>query len=262
MSGTERTPAFSGRYPFSLEMQVRGFDCDGRGLLRAGCALRYLQEAAGGHLESLGLGYQRLFEEGVFFVLTGQAFRVLRPPHRGERLTAATGPIAPAGGVRMFRETVLIGEDGVLCAESQSAWALLDVATGRPLRPSRFGHRLPLLGGEWKPFADPAHLRIPEPQQPCGEREVRASDLDVNRHMNNAVYADLALDCFPDELLGSGGVGELRICYRRQARLGEHIALRRDRQGAWFLAGGSVDGQPCFSAEFSLIPLATDADRC
>ena len=54
------------RYPFSLRLRVRGFDCDGQGRLRAACALRYVQEAAGGHLESLGFGFQKLKEEGMF----------------------------------------------------------------------------------------------------------------------------------------------------------------------------------------------------
>lgn len=261
MSGEQREALCPERYPFSLEMQVRGFDCDGRGVLRAGSALRYLQEAAGAHLDSLGLGYGRLRDEGVFFVLTGQALRILRPPREGERLLVATGPVAPHGA-RMFRETVLLGGDGALCAESQTAWALLDVGTGRPLRSSAFGHRLPLLGGEWRPFADPSRLRIPEPQQPCGEREVRASDLDANRHMNNTVYADVALDCFPDELLASDGIGRLFVRYQRQARLGERIVLRRERLGDRFVVDGSVGGQSCFSAEFSLRPLATGDNRC
>lgn len=245
------------RYPFSLRLRVRRFDCDGQGRLRTACALRYVQEAAGGHLESLGFGFQKLKEEGMFFVLIGQGLRILRTPREGELLTVATAPV-PAHGARMFRETVLLDEGGNLLAENQTAWALLDFETGRPLRSSSFRHELPALGGVWTPFIDPSRIRIPEAQEPCGGREVRLSDLDVNRHMNNTVYADAALDCFPEELLCSAGVDTLLLRYQHQARLGETISLRRGRKDNCFRVSGSIGNSACFSAEFSLKALATE----
>ncbi len=244
------------RYRYSLDLTVRGFECDAADRLRPAVALRYLQEAATGHLDSLGLGYRRLYDEGMFFVLIGQGLRVLRAPRRGERITIATAPVA-AQGARMFRETVLLDETGALLCENQTAWALLALETGRPMRSSRFPHELPMLRGEWRPFADPSRLKIPDAEEACGDRLVRLSDLDVNEHMNNTVYADVALDCFADPLLGSGGVDTLLLRYQRQARLGETMTLRRGQGDSCFWVDGRVDGAPCFSAQFSLKALET-----
>lgn len=246
------------RYRYTFPLTVRGFDCDAMGQLRPAVMLRYLQEAAGGHLDSLGLGYRRLHDEGMFFVLIGQGLRILRAPRRGEQIIVATAPIAGAGA-RMFRETVLLDESGALLCENQTAWALLNLETGRPMRYSSFPYELPLLQGEWKPFVDPAHLEIPEADTPCGERPVCFSDLDVNQHMNNTVYADVALDRFPEALLCSGGVDTLLLRYRHQAVLGETIALAQGYEDNCFWVDGKVGDSPCFSAKFSLKALETNS---
>lgn len=155
----------------------------------------------------------------------------------------------------MFRETVLLDGEGNLLAENQTAWALLDFETGRPLRSSSFRHELPALGGEWTPFVDPSRIRISEAQEPCGGREVRLSDLDVNRHMNNTVYADAALDCFPEEVLCSAGVDTMLLRYQYQARLGETISLRRGRRTTVSASAAASEIPPVFPPNFLSKPL-------
>ena len=242
------------RYAYTFPVTVAEYDCDVLLRLSATAALAFLQHAATAHLETLHLPYERLYEEGKVFFLSAQAVKFHRMPRCGDRLLAATVPIA-ARGAHFLRETVLLSPDGELLVEGQSAWALLDPKTARPLRASQFEYDIGAVGEEdWEPFCDPSRIRIRPPELPLGERTVRLSDLDRNRHMNNTVYAGVLLDCFPEECL-KGTLDTLFLRYRRQARLGETMALSGGFDGQQYTAGGQIGGQPCFEGAFSLKPL-------
>jgi medium-chain acyl-[acyl-carrier-protein] hydrolase len=239
------------RHTFSYDLEIPYYDCDLQERLRASAALRYMQTAATRQLDSLGLTHARLLDEGFLFVMTAVALRFARAPRAGERIRVATAP-AGVQGAHMLRETLLLGPCDEVCAEGQSSWALIEPQGGRLLRPTSFPYALPLMRGEWTPFADPCRLRIRPGELPCGERRVRLSDLDRNLHMNNTVYADILLDGFADEVLAGGGVDMLFLRYRAQARLHDRLALRRGRDGKLHLLSAQIGEKRCFEGAFSL----------
>ncbi|MEG1774608.1 MAG: thioesterase [Oscillospiraceae bacterium] len=243
----------SERYFYSYRQTIPDYDCDPLLRLKGSATLRYLQRAATEHLTALDLPYERLYAEGVVFVLAGQAVRVARAPVAGETVVVATAPV-PGRGAQLLRETAILSETGELLIEGQSAWAMIDPQSQHLLRAGDFHHALPMRT-EWQPFADPSRLRIRAPETPLGVRTVRLSDLDRNRHMNNTVYADLLLDCFPDELLASGGLDTLFLRYRQQARLGEALRLTGGFDGQLYAVEAQLDGNCCFEGAFSLRPL-------
>lgn len=239
-----------GRYPYARELTVPHYDCDPLLRLRPSAALRYMQEAATTHLDRLGLSYERLQREGILFVLAAQAVRFVRVPRPGERLTVATCPVM-GRGAHMLRETVLLSESGEVLVEGQSSWAMINPESQRLMRASEFRHELPLLE-DWRPFCDPSRLRIGVGGDPLGDREVRLADLDRNRHMNNTVYADLMLDCFAPQYLAGGGVDELFIRYRAQARLGQTLRQEGGFDGRLYSVCARLGDKICFESAFSL----------
>lgn len=239
------------RYTFSYELKIPDYDCDPHGNVRASAALRYMQTAATRQFDALGLTRDRLLGEGFLFVVSSVALRFARAPEAREHIWVATAPVG-IRGAHLLRETVLLGANGEPLVEGQSGWALIEPESGRLLRPSDFPYAMPLLSGEWRPFADPARLKIPAADAPCGLRRVRLSDLDVNRHVNNAVYADILLDAFADELLGGAGLSQLFVRYRAQARLHDTLSLRRGKDAQLFVLHAQINQTRCFEGAFSL----------
>ena len=232
------------RYPFSKTSAVPFYDCDMRGRLKVSPALRYIQQAATDQLDGMGLTHPALKSEGVVFVLAALALVVRRMPRAGETLLISTCPVATAGA-QMLRETAVEeAESGEALLECQTAWAIIDPESGRLLRPSAFRHELPRLEG-WSPTVNPAKIRIPDGVDPAGERAVRFSDLDLNDHMNNTVYADILTDCFPEQMR-EREIGTLLLRYRSQARLGEVMALSTGRKDGVFWASAAIEGRRCF----------------
>ncbi|WMJ82719.1 acyl-[acyl-carrier-protein] thioesterase [Oscillospiraceae bacterium LTW-04] len=246
------------RYQYSRAHIVPVYDCDLFCRLRPSAMLRYIQSAAGEHLDSLGLTHQRLYDEGFVFVVAGTALKVYRAPTVGEHIMISTAPF-PGRGANMLRETVLQDENGTLLVECQTNWALIDSRTNRLLRASSFPYALPMLGGEWTPFFDPTRIRIHLQEEPDGivERIVRLSDLDQNLHMNNTVYADILTDCFGDAYINSSGLDTLFLRYHLQAKMHDCLTLEYGRDNQLFVVRARRGEKNCFEGAFSLKPLET-----
>ena len=246
------------RYQYSRAHDVPIYDCDLFCRLRPSAMLRYIQSVAGEHLDTLGLTYQRLYDEGFVFVVGGTALKIHRAPTAGEHIVISTAPFI-GRGANMLRETVLHAKDGALLAECQTNWALIDPQTNRLLRASCFPYTLPMLGGEWTPFCDPRRIHFHLKQEPDGniERIVRLSDLDQNLHMNNTVYADILTDCFGDAYINSGGMDTLFLRYHLQAKMHDCLTLEYGYGDQLYVVSAHRGEKNCFEGAFSLKPLET-----
>ena len=240
------------RYPFAYSAVVTDGECGQDLCLRPAGILRYMQQAATMHLESLGLPYDRLYREGFVFVLVSQALRIERPAKSREKLLIATCP-AKRQGAHLLRETVIFDTDGRRIAEGQSSWAMLDPDSSRVLRTTEFPYELPVLGDTWHPFCDPRHLKLPvSGGEFVGNRVVAYSDIDRNRHMNNTVYADILVDSFGTLMLQNSRVSHLFLRYRTQALLGDIMQLWAGSDGTLRFCRAVIGGKPCFEGAFVL----------
>lgn len=245
------------RYSYSCRHEVPIYDCDLFCRLRPSAMLRYIQSAAGEHLDALGFTHSRLYEEGFVFLIAGTVLKVFCTPVFGENIIISTAPLA-GRGANMLRETVLHDTNDTLLAECQTNWAVVDSRTGRLLRASDFPHSLPILNGEWTPFSDPSKIRISISDMTKETlHTVRLSDLDQNLHMNNTVYADILLDGFADDYIASGGIDTLFLRYHLQARLHDSIKLQYGRSNQLFAVNSQLGEKKCFEGAFSLKPLET-----
>ena len=237
------------RYTHRYEWTIPDYDCDPFMRLTAPAVLRYMQHAATTHFDRLGFPYERLYQEGIVFVLVAAGIKFYKSPERGQRVIVATCPIE-GKGAQLFRETVILSEQEELLIEGQFSWAMLNPSSQRLLRVSNFHYGMPLLE-DWNPFFDPSRLRINVPNMPLGLKEVQLSDLDRNLHMNNAVYAEVLLNAYAPRIMGRE-LDSLFLRYRTQARLGEKMALFGDGDGETFSIAAKIEGKPCFEGKFCL----------
>ena len=66
-------------------------------------------------------------------------------------------------------------------------------------------------------------MRVPEEYQNETEYIVRKSDIDVNNHMHNLNYLDLANESLPEETYEKGQLNNVRITYKKEIKLGEIV---------------------------------------
>jgi len=206
------------------QFRIRSYEVDFRGRVSPVAILNYLQDAAAEHAHRLGVAVTDLLPHGHTWVLSRSHLKLFHAPGVGEVLRVRTWPSLREGRFTC-RDFELHDRQGELVALATTSWAVLDVASRRPVRLDACLPPYPL---------DPRRAiddnfatlpRLDEADRTLSFR-IRLTDLDLNRHVNNAVYAAWALEVIPTEVMEECRLEELEIAFRAEARYGESILSR------------------------------------
>lgn len=170
---------------FVQESVLKSHQCDRYGFMRPITLMNELQGLAGEHADILGAGRDVCLSKGIAWVLTHMFVDIVDMPRAKDRLVYATWP-AVCGPVRSERDFEIRDEYGNLKIRAISQWVLIDLQTRRPVRISdHFPEWTGLPERVWDREFDkcpdfvPTRVRV----MAC-----RFDDIDVNQHVNNAVY--------------------------------------------------------------------------
>jgi len=204
---------------------VRYHELDCHANLKELSMLNYLQDSAGLHSTQLGISVSDLRPQGLTWVLSRIHLIVERYPRAGETVLVRTWP-SVRHGIFTCREFELEDDHGLLTGRATTSWAVLNTTTRRPVRLDAHLPVYPLLARRAVEDAFPTLPPLPDDavihEMPF---RVLRSDLDINHHVNNAVYAGWALETVPDDV-ADGSLAELEITYRAEALYGESIVSR------------------------------------
>jgi acyl-ACP thioesterase len=204
--------------------QVRSYEVDAHGLVRPTAILNYLQEAAGDHAKMLGVSVRDLMAQGLTWVLSRTHLQLPGTVHSREELRVRTWPSTREGRFSC-REFEVTAADGRPVALATSSFAVLDLATRRPVTIDERLPAWPLLPRRAiaDEFATLPRLAAPESELVF---RVGRGDLDINRHANNVVYAAWALETVPAPVAEECLLAALEIAYRAEVFYGETVVAR------------------------------------
>jgi acyl-ACP thioesterase len=206
---------------YHKEYTVHTYETDARGVARPVALLNYLQDSAGEHAGRLGLSVVDLFKRGLTWVLSRYHVVIHRYPALGARLEVTTWPSGKRGrfATRDF-EVADAGGGPVLSATS--SWMVLDLASKQTLKVEDVVG--PAYAIERRAVDDPfASLPVLSASDAEARFRVEASHLDWNRHVNNAVYVQWALESVPPDVLFGRRPLDLEVSYRAEALYGDEI---------------------------------------
>ncbi|PSJ41847.1 acyl-CoA thioesterase [Allosphingosinicella deserti] len=117
--------------PFQLSITATHEDIDELGHVNNAVWVRWIQDIATGHWAAVApIEHQQAY----VWVVTRHEIDYLRAVQPGETVTGRTWIPDGPRGARFDRHVEFIGEDGKLRVRAKTTWAILDKATGRPLR--------------------------------------------------------------------------------------------------------------------------------
>lgn len=209
---------------FETEFQVRYHELDCHGSVQPVTLLNYVQDAAGMHATQLGVSVSDLRVHGLTWVLSRIHLIVERYPRAGEVVLVNTWP-ATRQGLFSCREFELFDGQGRMTGRATTSWAVLNVASRRPVKLEGNLPPYPLLPRRAIDDEFPPLPQLPKPWPSGLSFRVLRSDLDINHHVNNAVFVGWALEVVPDEV-AAGSLVELEISFRAEALYGETIESR------------------------------------
>lgn len=209
---------------------------------------RIFQDVAMQDAEAIGYAASKTTALNLLWVFS----RVyVRFDHMPQYLSKATFETYPTGkkAFLFLRQARLLDEDGSLCAEISSVWALIHAQDRKvELRPpldsideSR-GDETPQPG---KVVAAPVHYH--------GAKIVEYSDLDLNGHLNNVRYIEMLMNLHEPEFYQTHQFSELLIQYTSEIKAGERVELFVDDKIQY--VRGVVDDRLCFEANIAYAPI-------
>lgn len=230
------------------DMRINSFDVLPNGTAKPSALMRYMQQYAREDCDLFGCTYPFMRGLNTVFVVTKLGFELERPFREGETVQMKTYNNSISG--LTFDREFEFYSGGREIGHCSSFWVLVRYDTRALVRPRDFPVDFECCGLEHKKIDIPRSFAA-EGALPRCERLVRVSDLDENNHLNNCVYADIAVDSVPDFDGVSEWVKGMKIIFKHEARLGETLAVSAavsDGKSVVFAHNADSD-QPCFEAE-------------
>lgn len=217
---------------------VRHHECGTNGAMKLQLMMDCLQDIAAEHAELLGCGMEDLVENKRIWVLSRLRIRILRFPRLKEELELLT---YPSGHDRLqARREYRISCGGEDLVQASSAWVMLDGTTYRPI-PMEKVFAVPLPENSDKP----RYFEKFERFQPFeGEDKlcftVGAADIDLNDHLNNAVYGRYIENVLHSIRKGAHEeIAELQINFQMAGQDGDQICCSgKIENERFFVSGG------------------------
>lgn len=200
---------------YSENKIVKTYQCDKHGFIRPVILMNYLQDVADTHAEILGAGRAFCMDNGIAWVVTHYLVDIIRLPRESENLTITTWP-AVHGPLKAVRDFEIHGSDGKLMIRATSQWILINTAVRRPIRLDEY------LSADWLDGAtralDLPFDKFPDfvPNQKDNKFLVRYDDVDVNQHVNNAVYTKWATESVGFDFRDTHNLRKISLNFKKE----------------------------------------------
>lgn len=211
---------------------VHSYEADAFGTLAFPALAGYLQEIAGHHARTLGVGLDALQARGLTWVLVRQRVENPVPVALGETVEIETWPAGTERLAAIRNFVVRRTGDGGEVARATTHWFVLDVSTRKPLRPAEVLD--PSFPRERAPSAvELAAGKLPELREWEHQKRfhVRYADIDVNLHVTHASYPAWAIEAVPKGVWHASHLAAVEVQYLAEAHHGAAILSRLARTG-------------------------------
>ena len=212
-----------------------------------------MQETGETHSKLLGVGREELRQLNMAWVLTRLEIDMGRYPVIGDTVALETfhGPVRRWFFPRYF---VIRDAAGQVFGRAASLWVLFDLTNRRMVQPER----LPVLMPDNSDL--PAPLGLPAPVTEVSgllTQETRLpvyTDLDANRHVNNAKYMDWCCNALGIDTMDQMELAHFAVNYDSEVLPGEELRTELRRLGNEFSFSGFHGEKRCFDVGGELRP--------
>lgn len=234
---------------FEWDFIVKSFDVDMFNRLKISSLMKYQQEVGGMHLYEFGTTAEAMRkEQSLGFIFTKMNIKIDGLPKAQDKVTLRTW-CSGLKGVRFTRNYILLDENGKILTQAKVEVTTLDLESRKIVRPSQInGFSDFLYNDDLENGADyPVKLTVPEDISEAYSRPVRFSDIDYNGHVNNTVYADMAMDCLDPKVLNTPIKG-FQINFISEVLPNETVSVGVALQDGGYVFTGNTPDRQCFVA--------------
>lgn len=184
---------------------------------------KYLQDIAMSHAYNLGVGFEKLLEKNLYWVLSKLRIDILKNPKVNDKLTLITWPHDDAR-VDCHREFAFINENGETIIKALEKWVTIDIHSYRIIPAKNI-----IFPGIYKKesnYLNPKDvfekIDILETGKEVSTYQIQAIDIDGNNHTNNTRYLFMSEKYLPSN------INSLQIDFINQSFINDTITIYKE----------------------------------
>jgi len=211
-------------YTHEKIFEISNYETDFEGKLKLNSLFNFFQELASIHADILGFGYELLHKDNITWILSRIEVDIIEFPDWQQKIILKT-TTKGTQGVFAIRDFEILTLDRKHIASARTVWLLINLLNRRPLRPEK------QLANIAERFKNNELLEIPQ-KISLSEIKIQTSvklfqytDIDINRHVNNAVYVELSLNCFDVEMFQKFQIQKFQINFNNEAKFGDEVKI-------------------------------------
>jgi len=195
--------------------------------------LSYLEDIGGIHSNIAKCGIFDIPQTHLTWILLDWKLKVIRRPNYAEKIRVRTWS-KDSLKCYAFRDFEVVDENDNVIIRAISKWVLINIEQQKIVKVEeellkRYEPELDKTVFENEEFDK---LREPEIYQLETEYRVKRSDIDVNNHMHNLNYIELANEVLPEEIYNNSQFDNIRISYKKEIKLGETVICKYVKQNS------------------------------
>ena len=194
--------------------------------------LSIMEDIACAHSADVGYGVLEVETKHRAWVLLDWKIKVIKRPVYGCIIDASTWS-RKIDRLCAYRDFELKDEDGEILAIGSSRWILTDTERRRPVRLTEDIAAL-YESEDRAVFED--EISEPEYSKEMSENaeemiyNIQRRDIDINQHMHNLSYLDMAYEILPDNIYNNKVFNNIRIVYKKEILYGENVECYYEEQ--------------------------------
>lgn len=185
--------------------------------------LKIIQEIGARDIAAKGFGKDKIFDQGMRWVISRIATKVNRLPAYDEEVEIVTFP-EPPKWFFLPRFTSVLDMKGNVLLECETIWAVIDFKTRKPVLPNAINLDIEYKDECEKTLGVDSKI-VPLETTNTLNRKILFTDCDINQHMNNTVYVEWACDLLGGDYLKSKKLVDWRMAYHTEAKEGETLTM-------------------------------------
>lgn len=209
---------------FQHDFEITFKDIGNTNRLTPKALLEYLETIAGMHSNEVGYGLNDIEKTQLTWVLLYWKVRILSSPLYGERLKIQTWG---RNSVKFYtyRDYSVYDSKGNLVAVATSKWLLLNAKTMaiEKITPEILEPYQIESTNVFEKEAEVNKLEEPSNYSQMFPYQVLRKDIDINQHMHNICYLDLAYEALPNHIYQQANFKNIEIMYKKEIKLGEIV---------------------------------------
>lgn len=207
----------------SKEYTIRTYECDKHGNLRLITLMNIFQDIADAHASNMGLGLDFCRERGLSWIGANYHLIIEKFPKMHQKVFITSWP-AVEKKLGAYRDYLVVDENGKTMIRASSQWILINFEKKRPVG---LRENLP----QYQVIPERAiNTDFPKIEELSKvdlktDFKIRFDDIDINNHVNNAIYPLWATEGVGIEFRDQHQPKEIEIAFKKEALFGENIMV-------------------------------------